>query len=106
MNESSGDVTGPKFIVPRQIRLTRRPVRPRCAYSMGTSGGIDRVSTLTQEEGYVARPSPSVAAGAGRPRTLADRRGGSSAGQSSGLIIRQVVGSIPTRPTDPVYCYG
>ncbi len=26
-------------------------------------------------------------------------RGGSSAGQSSGLIIRQVVGSIPTRPT-------
>lgn len=27
------------------------------------------------------------------------RRGGSSAGQSSGLIIRQVVGSSPTRPT-------
>jgi hypothetical protein len=28
------------------------------------------------------------------------RRGGSSAGQSSGLIIRQVVGSSPTRPTE------
>ena len=29
-----------------------------------------------------------------------DARGGSSAGQSSGLIIRQVVGSSPTRPTN------
>jgi hypothetical protein len=31
--------------------------------------------------------------------SLGTRRGGSSAGQSSGLIIRQVVGSTPTRPT-------
>src|SRR5690606_18402533 len=32
--ESSSEVCGPKFIVPRQSRLTLRPVRPSCAYSM------------------------------------------------------------------------
>src|ERR1700759_5314106 len=30
----SGGVSGPKFMVPRQSRLTLRPVRPRCVYSM------------------------------------------------------------------------
>src|SRR6266498_2746968 len=30
--ESASEVSGPKFIVPRQSRLTRSPVRPRCAY--------------------------------------------------------------------------
>src|SRR5438067_178987 len=34
---SSTSVTGPKFIVPRQNRLTDRPLRPRCTYSMATS---------------------------------------------------------------------
>src|SRR5689334_11175564 len=31
---SSWLVSGPKFIVPRQSRLTTRPVRPRLVYSM------------------------------------------------------------------------
>jgi hypothetical protein len=31
---SSGGVSGPKFMVPRQRRLTERPERPRCVYSM------------------------------------------------------------------------
>src|ERR687891_953878 len=31
--ESSSDVWGPKFIVPRQSRDTLRPLRPSCAYS-------------------------------------------------------------------------
>ncbi len=35
--ESSRPVTGPKFIVPRQMRLTSRPVRPRCVYSTESS---------------------------------------------------------------------
>src|SRR5690348_8892731 len=34
---SSTSVTGPKFIVPRHSRLTERPVRPRCVYSMASS---------------------------------------------------------------------
>ena len=28
--ESSSEVSGPKFIVPRQSLLTERPLRPRC----------------------------------------------------------------------------
>jgi hypothetical protein len=32
--ESRWVVCGPKFIVPRQMRLTRRPLRPRWLYSM------------------------------------------------------------------------
>src|SRR6516225_1739391 len=31
---SPGGVSDPKFIVPRQSRLTDRPLRPRCVYSM------------------------------------------------------------------------
>src|SRR6266508_135576 len=31
---SDSGVIGPKFMVPRQSRLTRRPVRPRWVYSM------------------------------------------------------------------------
>src|SRR5580700_10894303 len=31
---SPGGVSVPKFIVPRQSRLTERPDRPRCVYSM------------------------------------------------------------------------
>src|SRR5664280_2490864 len=30
--ESSSDVSGPKFMVPRHSRLTDRPLRPRCVY--------------------------------------------------------------------------
>ena len=33
--ESSSGVSGPKFMVPRQNRLTMSPSRPRCVYSMG-----------------------------------------------------------------------
>ena len=29
-NEVGSSVSGPKFMVPRQMRLTVRPVRPRC----------------------------------------------------------------------------
>src|SRR4029450_10614060 len=36
--ESVSEVSGPKFMVPRQIRLTRSPVRPRWAYCMGAPG--------------------------------------------------------------------
>jgi hypothetical protein len=35
-----------------------------------------------------------------------DFRGGSSVGQSGGLIIRQVVGSSPTRPTGGMCCFA
>ena len=43
---------------------------------------------------------PAGRRGCGRRQPIAwPDRGGSSAGQSSGLIIRQVVGSNPTRPT-------
>ena len=45
------------------------------------------------------RPAASPVRRAGAAGNLLPRRGGSSAGQSSGLIIRQVVGSSPTRPT-------
>ena len=31
---SGSSVSGPKFMVPRHSRLTDRPVRPRCVYSM------------------------------------------------------------------------
>src|ERR1017187_10064525 len=34
VNEVASSVSGPKFIVPRQRRLTRRPVRPRWVYSI------------------------------------------------------------------------
>src|SRR5437763_11325199 len=41
-------VCGPKFMVPRQRRLTFRPVRPRCAYCISvlvrvTDGVVDRL---------------------------------------------------------------
>src|ERR1700684_2332031 len=32
--ESAGEVSGPKFMVPRHRRLTLRPERPRWVYSM------------------------------------------------------------------------
>jgi hypothetical protein len=48
-----------------------------------------------------ARRSAAVGSG-----TVSPCRGGSSAGQSSGLIIRQVVGSNPTRPTSSTSAYA
>src|SRR5918995_250969 len=38
---SCSDVSGPKFIVPRQSGLTLRPSRPRCTYSIKPSSGSE-----------------------------------------------------------------
>ena len=40
--ESSSEVSGPKFIVPRQSRLTSSPVRPRwvCSICSSPGGGV------------------------------------------------------------------
>src|SRR5882724_7849883 len=50
-------VCGPKFMVPRQRRLTRRPVRPRRTYSMGAvvarAEGLD---TSPDRSEYYSRP--------------------------------------------------
>ena len=40
-NEVGSSVSGPKFMVPRQMRLTRRPVRPRWVNCMGPNLPVD-----------------------------------------------------------------
>src|SRR5215469_4461599 len=43
---SAGGVSDPKFIVPRQSRLTDRPERPRCVYSIIPSFSRARYGVL------------------------------------------------------------
>ncbi len=40
-NEVGSSVSGPKFMVPRQMRLTRRPVRPSRVNCMGPNLLVD-----------------------------------------------------------------
>ena len=45
-NEVGSSVSGPKFMVPRQMRLTRRPVRPRLVNCMEPNlPGVDAAVT-------------------------------------------------------------
>src|SRR6516162_6258367 len=49
VNEVGSSVSGPKFMVPRQRRLTVRPVRPRCVKRMAPNlmVGLRRVHQLS-----------------------------------------------------------
>ena len=49
-NEVGSSVSGPKFMVPRQMRLTVRPVRPRWVNCMGPNlPGRDQGCVALQE---------------------------------------------------------
>src|SRR6185437_11455357 len=89
---SSWLVCGPKFIVPRQSRLTSRPVRPRLVYSMPPTyprrRGPPRSAALAR-----GRPAEQhvIPAGQALARLFADRlvaaggcRGGVAAGAEHG----------------------
>ena len=52
-SDSASSVCGPKFIVPRQMRLTDRPVRPRCVYFIG---GVSLGSVRGDESGGDGSP--------------------------------------------------
>src|ERR1700722_11147695 len=64
---SAGEVSGPKFIVPRQRRLTVRPERPRWVNSIGP--GYHVVSIAVQQ----IQPNP-LSRAVGSPRGLMCRR--------------------------------
>src|ERR1700691_1048957 len=59
---SPGGVREPKFIVPRQRRLTDRPERPRCVYSMSLLFHVPAPSVAAAHPAALLRGS--VAAGA------------------------------------------
>ncbi len=79
--------------VSRQLAGISRPQFPaNCRESEATvERALDLLGRQQQEGGW--------------GRAECRRGGGSSAGQSSGLIIRQVVGSSPTRPTEFGPCF-
>jgi len=61
--ESDSLVCGPKFMVPRHRRLTVRPVRPRCVYSMGSlfPPGRRRPTAATPAGRYQVRDPLDIA---------------------------------------------
>src|ERR1700689_3934099 len=77
---SAGEVSGPKFIVPRQRRLTLRPERPRGGYSMRPSLSRRRSVTVGGNPLAGAAGRRAVAAG-GAPADVHERlaAGGRSA---------------------------
>src|SRR5450432_2559360 len=62
--DSASPVIAPKFIVPRQIRLTAAPLRPSCVYSIGSPYG-----------GPAGRPGAGHGPGAPRRDTVRDMAG-------------------------------
>src|SRR5258708_6624966 len=53
--ESCSEVCGPKFMVPRQTRLTCRPERPRWVYCMRAPGGVSALHLNTWRPGDCGR---------------------------------------------------
>src|SRR5215469_1877346 len=85
-NEVGSSVSGPKFMVPRQRRLTVRPVRPRCVKRMAPNlmvrcrrvhqfGGLARVALRASTARY-RRTTPR---GGDRPGAPAHRLTGRDA---------------------------
>src|ERR1700744_6593908 len=68
---SAAGVSDPKFIVPRHSRLTERPERPRCVYSMPLAFH-DRLSEGETRSPLRIRPRPEDAALGLRDRRVVD----------------------------------
>src|SRR5689334_6562306 len=75
---SSSLVSGPKFIVPRQSRLTTRPVRPRFVYSMTpkVTGSAALAGRCATEQDVVPARQPLARLVPGRLVAAGRRRGG------------------------------
>ncbi len=92
----------------------RRPATITITGPMATSGMQYVKGAAMPRRGICTGMSPCTVVATGCARrsaavgsgTVSPCRGGSSAGQSSGLIIRQVVGSNPTRPTSSTSVYA